>query len=113
IARFRHRARQPEIVGLGQAAEDCAAHTPRGSQYGDFQQDLCSHPLEKILHAVEPGPRARAVALAASGDGFLERPKLFLLAGREVDRRLDLNTAEQVTESRSSNRSDPFALQPE
>src|SRR5688572_27784248 len=76
---------------------------PAAPRTATFNNSLCSHPLEKLFHAVEPRTRARAVPPAFVLNGRIESAKLFLLLGRQVHGRLDLHAAEQVADPAFAN----------
>src|SRR5262245_23765213 len=72
---------------------------PAAPRTATFNNGLCSHSLEELFDAVEPGPRARTVPLAFALNRRVESAELFLLLGRQIHGRLDLHAAEQVPDS--------------
>src|SRR6185436_1711746 len=72
---------------------------PAAPRTATFNKGLCSHSLEELFDAVEPGTCSRAVPLAAVLDGGIESAERFLLLGRQIHGRLDLYPAEQVADA--------------
>src|SRR5262245_16413248 len=76
---------------------------PAAPRTATFNNGLCSHSLEELFDAVEPGPRARAVPLAFVLNRRVECAELLLLLDRQIHGRLDLHAADQVPDTALAN----------
>src|SRR5688572_32312677 len=73
---------------------------PAAPRTPTFNKGSCSHALEELFHAVEPRPRAGTVPAALALDRGVKYTELLLLLGRETHGRLDLDTTEQISDTR-------------
>ncbi len=98
VAWLGHGADQLQIIRLGQTRKNGFAHAG-GRMHRELRPSASSSPhfLEERLHAVEPRARPRAVAIAAGLNRSVELLEQRLLLVRKLYRRLDLNAAEQIT----------------